>query len=347
MKKCLSILAFLLIANVVVFGQGPTLTESNYAPRPGDVFRSYYADTTGVQPGSVGPGQTWDYSTLHIDTARFVRNYIEPSATPYADSFPDATVCFTNPPSYSYMKSTSTEFLILGLASPFGAEVFTDPQISMTFPFAYPNAFTDEHYGSYSSAGMTFYHSGVTSTTADGWGILKLPSGNYSNMVRIKFVQDLVDSTVMPGTGNSASSYSVTTAHHVSYFWHDGINKNPALMIMFASNTQNGITVYGKFVTVSEAVSALPKNDRADLSLSIYPQPAKTSATVAFTLKERSIVGFSLINASGQIVRDLGHFSFCSGSNSQVLDLNGIGNGVYILKIKTDCAVISRKLIIE
>src|SRR5580658_7082388 len=56
----------------------------------GTVLKFQHCDTTGVQPGTGGENQTWDFSKLKQKPDTLTEWMVLPSETPYKDKFPKA-----------------------------------------------------------------------------------------------------------------------------------------------------------------------------------------------------------------------------------------------------------------
>lgn len=79
----------------------------------------------------------------------------------------------------------------------------------------------------------------------------------------------------------------------------------------------------------SDATSLKECNDCiGKIHLKIYPNPVSTNLTIALEEECRQNVSYVLYNASGEII--------CKGdlvTHEFLLDMTGLANGVYILKI--------------
>jgi hypothetical protein len=188
MKQIL--LAISAFGALTVNAQGPTLTSSS-SPQIGDVFTMQAVYVAGVSAGSSGANQIWDYSAI-IDTGgSFSESVISPSATPYAASFPGATIALSNnsaDTAYGYEDLTSSNTLTyLGnYISAAGILNYNIPRVLFQYPLSYTNSYTNAF------AGTTFNGDSITgmdSTVADGYGTLMLPSHTYSNVLRLKYTQ--------------------------------------------------------------------------------------------------------------------------------------------------------------
>jgi hypothetical protein len=68
---------------------------------------------------------------------------------------------------------------------------------------------------------------------------------------------------------------------------------------------------------------------------SIYPNPATDKITLTFESEKTAGVSVQLFNIAGSGMLDLGEEMYSGGENSVTLDLSGIANGSYLLRIRS------------
>lgn len=78
----------------------------------------------------------------------------------------------------------------------------------------------------------------------------------------------------------------------------------------------------------------------------LYPNPAKTNAVLAVDLRNTSKMEITVMNLVGQSVKSV-KAEGQVGNNTVNIDLNGLSKGVYMVNVKIDNAVSTKKLIIE
>jgi hypothetical protein len=323
----------LLFAAFGAFPQGPTLTSSNSAPQPGDSFTRYNADTTGVVPGDPGAGKIWNFSSLVIQTSYLTYNYVAPSATPYGNLFPDATVSYSNDPTYGYYKVTSSEYEIIGMSSSLNSWFYSNTEIMFSYPFSYGSNLVDSLYATSFYLGINHYRIGTRTTVADGYGTLILHSGTYNNMLRVKVIQNYSDS----------SSTNVVHVYGVSYSWYDGVNKTPALMISTLSNTVGGSTTSIKMVNVSSAVNGVADNKTRIEAIVLYPNPSNNKVSITLPEAWATIDNIISVYNTGGLLMSQKHVH----NKSIELDISTLPSGMYIINITNDKDTMVSKLIKE
>ncbi|MCD4678894.1 MAG: T9SS type A sorting domain-containing protein [Bacteroidales bacterium] len=80
---------------------------------------------------------------------------------------------------------------------------------------------------------------------------------------------------------------------------------------------------------------------------SIYPNPANSTAFVNYNLTQSSNVNISIHNMLGEEVYSTSPVMQSSGDYKTQLDLNGLSDGVYFLKLQTDNETFTQKLVIN
>lgn len=176
----------------------PTLTSSTNAPAPGDVYYLHTSQhNTMLNVGAGGTDAVWDFSTLSDDSKDTI-TYIAVAATYYASLFPSSTVAEKYGDSaFNYYRSDASGFSYLGqknkstLAFQY---IYCDPEIATPLPLTYNTRYCDTAAYGVGSGGCV--NSYTDSIVCDGVGTLKLPTGTFTNVLRIhKFGTDLMGQT--------------------------------------------------------------------------------------------------------------------------------------------------------
>jgi hypothetical protein len=90
----------------------------------------------------------------------------------------------------------------------------------------------------------------------------------------------------------------------------------------------------------------LPEIEQSIAGSVIFPNPAANSAQLSIGLSSSSDVEVNVTNAIGQVVRTVRHIGR-AGINTISIDLNNLSTGVYMVNIKVDDAIGTKKLIIQ
>jgi len=196
MKK---IYLFAIASIVVLTSRAQYTITASSSPVIGDANQYYYTDTTGVDGGASGTGQTWDYTNLVIASTPtlIIDTYTTVTSTPNGTDFPTSNFAISHsdgPGDYSYFNYSSTQTELNGISlsssNPTFNVIYSDPETMYTLPFSYGSSATDNFAASFTMSGTPVNMSGTVTVAGDGTGILNLPNGkSYSNVLMLKTVE--------------------------------------------------------------------------------------------------------------------------------------------------------------
>ncbi|MEZ5014025.1 MAG: T9SS type A sorting domain-containing protein [Chitinophagales bacterium] len=264
MKK-ISLLFFIGILCNCLFAQ-PILTSSIVGTFGDHVsFTGINAD--GFDPGEDGNAAFWDFSAATPGGTDYGYTWIDASTTPYAADFPGANFSSDEGSGvYAYYKLTAAEFSFYGLVTPFVTQVYTDPEKLYTFPIHFGDEFSDDLYCAFNS-GVDFIRSGSSTTTADGFGTLKLSSGTYDKVFRVVLKETYSDEAVgVPVTND----YDFTT-----YYWFREGTPGPLFIYAYQQTTTAGVTTTTELAWLNNSIILLGAEDVLNTTeMQVYPNPA-------------------------------------------------------------------------
>jgi hypothetical protein len=149
---------------------------------------------------------------------------------------------------------------------------------------------------------------------------------------------------VFPSNINGGTKFTQTFTFDISKFNKDNIN---IIGMIFGPD---GMTDNGSSVTISEAVTngfqsgsevaGLTKFQEPDQPLFVYPNPAKD---VFYINTESANAAVTVLDASGREV--LSHL--LSGPGKHELQLNGLSDGLYLVRVVTDQSLYSAKVVVR
>lgn len=203
MKKTLLPLLVVACISATALAQGPTLTSSTTTPVVGETFLNQFAQATNVSVYSGGANATWDYSHLVDSAGTQLLQVVLPSSTPFNDSFPSSNLVVktANDSNFIYFNSQASLVSILGaITRDSGSIRYTKPRSFIAYPFSYNSFYTDSVVEYISRANVT--GRGKDSLTADGYGTLLLPGKTYTNVLRVRSIENVTitkDSSVSLG----------------------------------------------------------------------------------------------------------------------------------------------------
>ncbi|MES2703203.1 MAG: T9SS type A sorting domain-containing protein [Bacteroidota bacterium] len=326
MKKVL-LSAIVSLSSFALYAQ-PTLNAANLSPRAGDIFYGHTFDTTGITAGAAGAAITWDFDTLtqiSIDTSA----YVTCASTPYCDSFPGANIAINNGDSYAYGITSASKVQLIG-AYAMGTKVqFTGGLDVMYYPLNYHSTHVDTHHQEVS--GFPLFNTTIDSFHADAYGTLKLPSGTYTNVLRVHQVTISRDSI-------NFGVPSVETNRSETYNWYAAGFRSPLLTLTY--DTAAGVSYLSdaRYYTKNSPVSVL---NTSAAQLQVYPNPASGSIHIAFGSSDKP----TAIVITDIMGREAGRIAAEQiGNRTDVTyDVSGLANGMYIIHMQTANGSASRK----
>ena len=87
-------------------------------------------------------------------------------------------------------------------------------------------------------------------------------------------------------------------------------------------------------------VGILPADD-GNASLTVYPNPVTTTATVQFPNPDHHVYQFTLTNINGQIVKSIHSFT----GDKLVIEKDGLPDGIYFITLRGDQTYRSKVII--
>lgn len=319
MKKnyiSLAILIGLLVGKTLA---QPILTDANTSPVVGDVYNWVNSDFP-TSTGSSGVNQTWDYSSL-VATNSYTENAVSPSSTSTGTYFQSSNVSLDNGGIDSYFQTFPDSLLNEGGGSFSWHNTYSDPEKYLTYPFTYNSSFIDHYISSFDNAGSISSIVGTDTVTADAYGTLQLPFGNLTNALRVKMVENYIQTYM----GNNVSHSIVT------YSWYLPGTHQPVLILKSYSNGSN----LAKYLVTSIGIS----DNKGFANISLYPNPA-TDRIFIETKNSNGDCTVSLYNTQGQeLIKQQ-----ITGTKTQI-NIDDLPTGVYIIKLVGDNLVEVRKVI--
>jgi len=315
----------LIIFLLPLFIYAQTITGSTF-PVAGSIYTLDLADTTGVQPGNSGTGMTWNYATLVNTETIMVDSFMMPTATPYGGTFPTAQIAVhevaPNTDYYVYFHNDGSEYQRIGNVQP-DVVIYSNPANEFPYPVSYGNSFNDTYYASYTNiaSGSLVHMSGATALTADGSGTLILPSGTYSNILRLKGIRDEHDTI-----------FSIPTVYyHLIVTYYDYYQPSLYYPLLSITTTDAfpsfGSPFHTKTVGYRSMTTGIHEVISANSAITVSPNPS-SSGIFYFRMndKKEEIKQIEIIDLAGRVIWS------ASGNVSEV-NLSGATGGVYFYHV--------------
>lgn len=307
----------------------PILDYPQNAPETGTVSVLQFVETAGLTHEPDGPGVSWDFSQLvNIMTAQVTA--IDPSLAPAGNQFPDANLALNmNDTVYTYTLVNENGFYYLGTQLAAGmypyVMAYSDSRQFLAFPFTYNDIFFDTYKGVSIVLVAEVRMSATSNVLADAYGTLTLPTGTYTDVLRIRILDEEIDSIFVKGILTS-----VETTFRTQYLWYAPHSKTPLLSyeIVEVAGTTDTVCFY------SPTGSGASENAQAGLSgLNVYPNPASDFLMVESGTAGPAKVYISLVNQLGQSMFSGERDQLRAGPISERIDIGSFPAGIYFVRI--------------
>ncbi|MEM6629346.1 MAG: T9SS type A sorting domain-containing protein [Bacteroidota bacterium] len=339
-------------------------------------------DNIAVSPGEPGVNQVWDFRSISIvDSVLITNEFLNPEETLYKDQYPEANIVqrISSPTDpgivlSSFYQITPSEFVELGsvgtISMPFDSTIFSFEQDTVAFlPLTYQSSFTTVLNDTVALGGIfQTLSSDTTNYLVDGWGTLRLPSGDYE-CLRLRQDVVSVSSEVVNGV---VISMDVQT-----YIQYDWIGKNNYFLAMVQSQdgetnpnftnalgfgyllSQEGIspvdtsqtdttgienpvdtTMMDTSVVDTSGIDTMTTSIQQTLELAtdvqVYPNPVDESLTLSLFLPETQSVQVSIWDIQGRKMSKLSAYVLAAGSHSLKIPPEFIPQqpGLFFLKLQ-------------
>jgi hypothetical protein len=162
--------------------------------------------------------------------------------------------------------------------------------------------------------------------------------------------------------GSEISKYSIFVSTNNSEYmlWKvasapsaaDFIGKNGSTYKFYSLATDSiGFTETRKVspeatTTLDVKVGINPINANGDL-MRVFPNPAEKQCSVMFNFPTPTEVSISLVDISGKRIITIEKQKYQAGKQVSVLNLNGIPNGLYVVKLFTNSKTYFQKLVVR
>lgn len=296
---------FLIISIACVAGATAQPVFQNANERPGEAYTAAVkTGTFSAGPGNAGINQVWDFRTMVFGaTGTFV--VLNTNNNLYKNNYPSANYVYIIDSGYNYfiVSGSKLEQVTRNISSPGGITDYSqNPKTVMEFPFSWHVQFTDTYLG---------YGDSTRSVTVryDGYGTLKMPNGDYHNVARV----------------------SETYATGVDYVWY---SEDPFLPILRYNH--NG----GLFTQIAISPSTVNQLSTGTRGLSIYPNPATSTATINTNLKNNSYGQLRLYDITGRLILE-----DIITTRSATINISSLPPGMYICKMSVDGYSTTGKLV--
>ena len=327
-------------------GNAQSLTSSN-EPAIGETASMFLCDSFTIDYASItGTGVTWDYSNLVGITGQTrLVSVLDATTAPNAADFSTSVKAISVESSMTnYITSTASDRTSQGFVfnEPSLGDVVavfsSDPEVLMTYPFAFGSTSTDVFSGSvnYTFGGIpqTSSLTGNVTSEIDGQGTMNFPSGiTVNNVIRYHIIDS---STILavPILGDleiirNQFEYYASTSNLPIF----SVSK----LTIQAVGSTTPINEFSLVLSSYAPAGWLAIEDTKTVDFSVYPNPTNDNVTIS---------GEFGSDAKGEIIDQSGRtLSSFNVSNHSVADLSSLESGVYFLRITDNGSSITKNIV--
>ena len=302
-----------------------TFNQAQLTPTMGAQPTMYMVDH--VEPGPATNGFVFNVGPITLGAAT-TPQYMLPSATPYASSFPQATHASTglvDPTNYSFMRVDATGLYMLGMASPEISMAYSNTEKIFSIPLGLNTTWSDTWAVTSEASGVEVVRTGTTTGAYNGHGTLVLPWGSYP-VARVQLDQTYGDNMM----GIDMVSYQSHVTSYVALVDGSALTLFSSTEFIITYTGGEPITTYSSMVT-DPAASGV---DEADLGTdaTFFPNPATDEATVRLGASHQGLMHWSVLDMTGRVLRT--ETLVANGLSTDVLlQLQDLAAGRYLLRL--------------
>ncbi len=124
-------------------------------------------------------------------------------------------------------------------------------------------------------------------------------------------------------------------------------NGKSGVIVSFDGISDYGNNLYIDNINIYNSTTVGINNQRAENSVSIYPNPAENQFNINLELADNSNVSYVIINSLGQTVlsNDLGNLS--AGNQIQKINISELAQGIYMVQVNINGNITTKKLTVK
>jgi hypothetical protein len=146
---------------------------------------------------------------------------------------------------------------------------------------------------------------------------------------------------MLPGMVMAWANFSIPLTYQSSAF------PDTCVIVLASSNNTPAANSYLYVDALSFAGAVgIDETAASENNLSVYPNPGASFVNISFIMENPANVKLQLVDVSGKLIRKINP-SVMKGENVLTMDLEGIENGIYFLRLETATAVETKKISIQ
>ena len=300
------------------------------------------SSTVSIDLGQPGANQVWDHRNIEfINPSSINVAFEEAAGNPFSNQFPMANLVqhistdLVEGDQYLFYKVELDRFTGLGDAFSFVFEGMpfnqVDPGESLEapLPLTMGNEWNSIIRDTFSESGLSLITYDSTVNVVDGWGMLRLPMGDF-DCLRIKSKSYCTSISTFGGNTNSETESELT------YVW---LSKDYFILstVTHEDVDNENFTTSNFYSRVSNVTGSTGLRDQMALKtvqVNIYPNPFIDQIRVELELEYPQEIRLEVFDASQKIVDVLYDDRLGKGNHTLIWnDQNGISSATYFLRI--------------
>ena len=179
-----------------------------------------------------------------------------------------------------------------------------------------------------------------------------------SNTINVTVNDNPVAEAAIASINGLAVTFENTSTDATKYEWNFGDNGGASLAaeptytygvageytVTLTVENANGCS---DVTTLVVSVSVGIEEKDAFNSIKLYPNPTANYATLSMDLINNSDVHVLVFDLAGKLVHDIKNERLFAGEHQVKIDMTGLNNGLYLVTIKADKAVVSKRLVVN
>ena len=364
MKKIFILLLILVAVNPVAFSQ-ITVTNTDM-PSTGNMINRSVALTPGtIDYTLTGIDYNWNFLSL-TPVSQMIDTFVTVTSTSvyyYPPFILSANQALKQPNInlgvaqmsnvYNFYNNSSSSYGLIGYAAQINAIPiplkYNNADRIFKFPLNYGNIDSSNSFVSFSIPTYGYFCETKTrKNTVDGWGTLTTPYGTFP-VLRIKSVIYQKDSLY---SDSIPIPLPAMVRNIIEYKWVGKNNGIPLLEI-----TETSIGILPSFTTTVSYIDSVrnlnpPVNIGKVVSINenikVFPNPASSQFSVAYTLNKATEVDIRLFDLTGKEIKIIEKGFKEKGSSQQTYNVQNekLVKGIYFIKFQFDKTNYTKKLVI-
>lgn len=309
MKKTLLI----LISTTSLLSAQTTITKAFNDPVIGETVNNVNINGT-VDNSATGNNTTFNNAGLTAGSAA-ATTYSAPTSSE-TSTFPGSTIKMTGGGSTAYYKQTATKLEITGLVTPDATLNFsTNNGTFISYPTAFGHTENDTAAGTFSATAGAGNFSGTISISADASGTLLIGNKTYTNVLRIKSVQNFT---------LTVFGFPAGTVTNTSYAYYDSAHKFPLLSTTNAVINAQGSTQTTNIAQALNETFLAVSDLKLKEKLSVYPNPARDFIQIKGEIKKGSKI--NIYGLDGKLIKT-------TDLKSEKVDISELPSSSYFIEV--------------